>query len=132
MPPKDKKLPADQIQLLETWVKMGAPLPDQAPGTGRLADIAKARLRHWAFQPAKKSAPPKVKNTRWIKTPVDNFVLDNLEKQHLAPAPQADRRTLIRRVTYDLTGLPPSYDEVKAFLHDHRPDAYARLVDRLL
>jgi hypothetical protein len=132
MPPKDKKLAQNQIALLENWVKMGAPLPTSASGTGKVTDVAKARARHWAFQPVQKPAPPAVKHARWVQTPVDNFVLANLEKHDLKPAPAADRRTLIRRVTYDLIGLPPTYDEVETFTQDKRPDAYARLVDRLL
>ena len=95
-------------------------------------EIAKVRARHWAFQPVKKPALPAVKNSRWVQTPVDNFILATLEKRNLSPAPMADRRTLIRRVTYDLTGLPPTYEEVEAFICDQRPDPYARVVDRLL
>src|SRR6185503_11298930 len=75
---------------------------------------------------------PEVKKTRWVQTPVDNFVLARLEQKKLHPARPADRRTLIRRVTYDLLGLPPTPEEVESFVKDKRPDAYARLVDRLL
>ena len=133
MPPKDKKLPADQIASLEAWVKMGAPMPHStATGPRSLRDIAEARARHWAFQPVTRPPPPAVKRSRWVQTPIDNFVLAMLEKKHLKPSPAADRRTLIRRVTYDLIGLPPTYEEVEAFIHDKRPDAYARVVDRLL
>jgi len=132
MPPKNKKLSAEQIASLEAWVKMGAPLPRSTVASRPPDEIAKVRARHWAFQPVKKPAPPAVKNSRWLQTPVDNFVLAALEKRSLSPAPVADRRTLIRRVTYDLIGLPPTYKEVEAFICDQRPDAYARLVDRLL
>ncbi|NOS71006.1 MAG: DUF1549 domain-containing protein [Verrucomicrobia bacterium] len=132
MPPKDKKLPPEQIADLEAWVKMGAPDPRIPTGPKPLTDIAEARRRHWAFQPVTKPSSPAVKNAHWIKTPVDNFVLAKLEQKKLKPAPAADRRTLIRRVTYDLTGLPPTPDEVEAFTKDKKPDAYARLVDRLL
>ncbi len=133
MPPKDKKLPPEKIASLEAWVKMGAPLPASSTiGHRPLTDVTEARARHWAFQPVRKPAPPEVKLSRWVQTPVDRFVLASLEKKHLKPAPGRDRRTLIRRVTYDLTGLPPTYDEVEAFIHDKRPDAYARVVERLL
>ena len=132
MPPKDKKLPPEQIADLEAWVKMGAPDPRIPTGPKPLTDVAEARRRHWAFQPVTKPSPPSVINTRWIKTPVDNFVLAKLEQKKLKPAPAADRRTLIRRVTYDLTGLPPTPDEVEAFTKDKKPDAYTRLVNRLL
>src|ERR1051326_3334102 len=132
MPPKNKKLSPEQIASLEAWVKMGAPMPRLAGATAPADGIAKVRARHWAFQPVKKPAIPAVKNSRWVQTPVDNFVLVTLEKRNLNPAPMADRRTLIRRVAYDLTGLPPTYEEVEAFICDQRPDAYARLVDRLL
>jgi mono/diheme cytochrome c family protein len=132
MPPKNKKLSAEQIASLEAWVKMGAPLPRAAVAFHQLDQIAKVRAKHWAFQPVKKPAMPTVKNSRWIQTPVDNFILATLEKRNLSPAPMADRRTLIRRVTYDLIGLPPTYQEVEEFICDQRPDSYARLVDRML
>ncbi|MSU57464.1 MAG: DUF1553 domain-containing protein [Pedosphaera sp.] len=132
MPPKDKKLSAEQIAALEAWVKMGAPDPRVPTGPKPLTDVTEAKRRHWAFQPVTKPSPPAVRNPRWIKTSVDNFVLAKLEQKKLKPAPAADRRTLIRRVTYDLIGLPPTPDEVEAFVKDARPDAYARLVDRLL
>jgi mono/diheme cytochrome c family protein len=132
MPPKNKKLSAEQIASLEAWVKMGAPLPRSTAASHPPDEIAKVRARHWAFQPVKKPPVPAVKNSRWVQTPVDNFVLATLEKRNLNPAPMADRRTLIRRVSYDLTGLPPTYEEVEAFMCDQRPDSYARVVDRLL
>jgi len=131
MPPKNKKLADDQIATLEAWVKMGAPLP-QAGKPGGGADISEIRSRHWAFQPVKKPSPPEVKNKRWARNPVDNFVLSLLEAKKLKPAEPADRRTLIRRVTYDLTGLPPTPEEVEAFLKDKRADAYPLVVERLL
>jgi mono/diheme cytochrome c family protein len=133
MPPKNKKLSTEQIASLEAWVKMGAPMPltpTLSPSDGERGK--KARAKHWAFQPVKKPAVPAVKNSRWVQTPVDNFVLATLEKRNLSPAPSADQRTLIRRVTYDLTGLPPTYEEVEAFSCDQSPDSYARLVERLL
>src|SRR6185369_7354029 len=133
-PPKGggKKLADDQIAALEAWVKLGAPDPRVSGGPPPLTGIKEARARHWAFQPVKKPAPPEVKKDRWVQTSVDAFVLAKLEQKNLKPAPPADRRTLIRRVTYDLLGLPPTPDEVEAFVSEKRPDAYALLVDRLL
>ncbi len=132
MPPKDKKLSAEQIANLAAWVKMGAPDPRTGRGPRSLRDVAEARARHWAFQPVTKPAPPDVKKSRWVQTPVDAFVLAKLEQQKLKPAPPADRRTLMRRISYDLTGLPPTPEEVEAFVKDKRPEAYAQLVDHLL
>jgi hypothetical protein len=130
MPPKDKKLSAEQIAQLEAWVKMGAPMP--ASTTPSPPDFAAIRTKHWAFQPVKKPELPPVKNRRWIQTPVDHFVLAKLEQTRLQPARTADRRTLIRRLNFDLIGLPPAYEEVEAFVHDRNPQAYSQLVDRLL
>jgi hypothetical protein len=133
MPPKGKRLSAEKIANLEAWVKMGAPMPHISVSSHRpLTEVSEARARHWAFQPVKKPGIPAVKLSRWVQTPVDRFVLAKLEEQNLKPAPAADRRTLIRRVTYDLIGLPPTYDEVEGFVHDKRPDAYSHLVNRLL
>ena len=87
--------------------------------------------RYWAFQPRKDVAPPAISDP-WIKTPVDAFILAGLRKAGLKPAPEADRATLIRRVTYDLTGLPPTPEEIDAFVADKSPDAWEKLVDRLL
>src|SRR5436190_4793011 len=132
MPPK-KKLSAEQIALLEAWVKMGAPMPQTSrSGPRPLTEVAEARARHWAFQPLQKPVVPEVKLKRWVQTPVDNFVLAKMESKQLRPAFAADRRTLIRRVTYDLIGLPPTDEEVEAFVKDEKTDAYSRLVDRLL
>jgi len=103
--------------------KVGAVRPDDA----KVADT-----RPWAFRPPVRVTPPKVKHTAWVKNPIDAFVLSRLEAKGLQPAPSADKITLIRRVTFDLTGLPPTPQEVDAFLADKSPDAYARVVDRLL
>src|SRR6185436_14109078 len=93
---------------------------------------ADAGRDHWAFQPVRKPALPSVSQSNWIVTPVDAFILASLEKNGMKPSPPADKRTLIRRATFDLTGLPPTPDEVKAFLDDSSPDAFAKVVDRLL
>jgi cytochrome c553 len=129
MPPKGK-LKDEQIVALERWVKMGAPWP---AGHGLSSmERTEAQRKHWAFQPIGKPAPPAVQNIDWCRTPIDRFVLARLEAEHLAPSPRADRRTLIRRVSYDLTGLPPSPAEVEEFVRDPDPHAYTKLVDRLL
>jgi hypothetical protein len=94
-------------------------------------DWAKAR-QHWAFVPPKAQALPKVKDTAWLRGRVDHFILASLEAKALTPSREADARTLIRRLTFDLTGLPPTPEEVRAFVNDTRPDAYARLVDDLM
>src|SRR6516162_2317832 len=94
--------------------------------------VAVARASHWSFRPVMKPSVPGVKDRAWVRAPIDAFVLARLEVQGLAPAPEADRRTLIRRLSFDLTGLPPAPEEVEAFVNDGSPDAYERLVDRSL
>jgi hypothetical protein len=135
MPPKSK-LSERQIADLTTWVRQGAPWPRQL---GLAAKTAKAqafdlqeRRKHWAWQPPKAYIPPAVARTSWPQSPIDCFILAKLEANGLAPAEPADRRTLIRRVTYDLIGLPPTAAEIDAFLADPAPDAFAKVVDRLL
>lgn len=125
--PVGKKLDAPQIADLEAWVRMGAPWPDSTTKPTRPQD---APL--WSLQPVKRPKPPKVKNAGWVRNPIDNFILARLEADGQKPAPPADRRTLIRRVTYDLIGLPPSPAEVAAFVADKSPNAYDKIVDRLL
>jgi hypothetical protein len=130
MPPR-KKLPDPAIDALTAWVKLGAPWPD-ATGAKGTSSVAEARAKHWAFRPVRKPAPPAVKRRDWAKTPLDNFILAKLEEQGLEPAPLADRRTLLRRASIDLTGLPPRPEEVEAFVNDGSPDAWERVIDRLL
>lgn len=140
MPPKGK-LPPEQISILTQWVLHGAawtPGLDLAPGV--VAEPTRtgppppdeARQTFWAFQPVKGSAVPQVKNRQWVRNPVDAFVLSKLEEKGLSPAPPATKLSLIRRATYDLTGLPPTPAEVDVFLADNSADAYEKLVDRLL
>ncbi|HEV3237202.1 MAG TPA: DUF1549 domain-containing protein, partial [Gemmataceae bacterium] len=134
MPPKNK-LPAEAVATLTTWVKMGLPYPDSAGNKPVKADakaIAEVRKSHWSFQPVKKPEVPKVKNAGWVQSPVDAFILARLEGKGLTPAKATDRRTLLRRVTFDLIGLPPTPEEVAAFEADTTPDAFAKVVDRLL
>jgi hypothetical protein len=133
MPPK-KKLAERQIADFVTWVNLGAPDPRNG---ATQADPLKAGTpadakTHWAFQPPSDQPLPQVKTAGWAKTPVDAFLLAKLESKNLVPSPEADQRTLIRRATYDLTGLPPTPQEVDAFLADTSSDAYNKLIDRLL
>ncbi len=136
MPPK-KQLPDAQVKVLEQWVAMGAPHPDAlagitvVPAPRPTMDIAKGR-EFWSFQPPTKQDPPAVKNAAWSRSAVDQFLLAGMEAKGLTPAPDADKRTLARRVTFDLTGLPPTPEEITAFEKDRSPDAYENLVDRLL
>ena len=134
MPPKGK-LTDQEITDLTEWVKAGAPVPAAAPlpaGPPRVeADLTEAR-KAWQYQPPKDQAPPAVKNTAWVTSPVDQYLLARLEAKGLAPAAPADKRTLIRRATVDLTGLPPTPEEVEAFVADESPDAFSRVIDRLL
>jgi len=133
MPPKGKRLASTQIQDLEAWVRMGAPDPRTNTNQTTKAEVIAARARsHWAFQPIKEPPIPPVQNHRWIRTPVDAFLLAKLESQDLTPSPQADKRTLIRRATFDLIGLPPRPEEVAAFIADKSSAAFARVIDRLL
>jgi hypothetical protein len=133
MPPKGKKLGAEQIADLETWIKSGAPDPRTATGSLDDANTIRAKAKnHWAFQSVHQPAAPAVKNRLWVKTPVDAFILARLEAKGLKPSPPCDKRTLIRRATFDLTGLPPAPEDVAAFLKDKSSDAFAKVVDRLL
>ena len=129
MPPKpDEPLAADELATLRRWIDQGAPgLPsaEEVEGTSPGAD-------HWAFARLESPEPPRPRDASTARNPVDAFLIDVLETQGLAPSPEADRRTLIRRVTFDLIGLPPTIEEVDAFTADDRPDAYERVVDRLL
>jgi mono/diheme cytochrome c family protein len=129
MPPK-KQLTPREIEALVRWVELGAPWPDSAALSP--ADPAERARTHWAFQPVREPAVPEVRNADWVQTPIDAFILQRLEQAELTPAPEADRRTLIRRVSYGLTGLPPTPEEVTEFVQDPDPEAYAKLVDRLL
>jgi hypothetical protein len=117
MPPDDsnRRLSPDQVNLLKRWIELGAPWQG-----------------HWSLVPPKRPDVPPVKENGWPHSPVDAFVLDRLSREGLSHSPQADKTTLLRRITLDLTGLPPAPDEVDAFLADESPDAYERVVDRLL
>jgi hypothetical protein len=135
MPPKSR-LPAGEVASLTKWVEMGAPWPSGAGGaTPPAAPSAfdlKARAKHWSFQPLRAEMPPEVHDRAWPFSPIDAFLLARLEANGLRPAPDAPRATWLRRVTFDLTGLPPSPEEIDAFLSDASPQAHEGVVDRLL
>jgi hypothetical protein len=129
MPPKEReRLPARAIAVLKAWIDQGA----KAPADEAVADAGAQKSKHWSFQPVVRPTLPQVRNEAWIRNPIDRFILARLEKEGIAPSPEADRVTLIRRLSLDLRGLPPSIEEVEAFVADSRPHAYERLVDRLL
>ncbi len=127
MPPKGDPLTAVEVGILRAWIDGGAPWPE-----GNAGDVASAARDHWAFRAPTRPEPPQVADAAWVRNPIDRFVLARLEKEGLPPSPEADKVTLIRRLSLDLIGLPPTPEEVDAFLADQAPDAYERLVDRLL
>ena len=124
MPYKKPSLTTTQVALLKRWIDQGAKAPrDEVPGVAT----------HWAFVKPERPALPKVQTSKFkIQNPIDAFILSRLEKEKIAPAPEADRVTLIRRLSFDLLGLPPSPADVDAFVNDKSPDAYEKLVERLL
>lgn len=133
MPPKGERLTANEIQRIRDWIDQGAKWP--AEDGENASEAGASRLPgsdHWAFQPIQAPAPPAVNDPGWLRNPLDAFVLAHLDRENVRPAPEADRFTLIRRLSLDLRGLPPTLAEVDAFVQDARPDAYERLVDRLL
>lgn len=131
MPPEGERLSRKQVGLLRAWIDQGASWPETGVASGSSARQP-VRSNHWAFRPVRRPIAPQVRNSSWVRNPIDRFVLQRLEKEHVTPSPEADRATLIRRVSLDLTGLPPTPQEVSAFLADRTPQAYERAVDRLL
>lgn len=129
MPPEGKPLSAEQIGILRKWIDDGADWPAAVAG-----DDVLARREWWSLRPLTGSPVPQIdaKDRAWVKTPIDQFIIARLRLAGLSPSPEADRRTLIRRLTFDLHGLPPTPDEVQRFLADESADAYERLVERLL
>ncbi|HEV7225767.1 MAG TPA: DUF1549 and DUF1553 domain-containing protein, partial [Pirellulales bacterium] len=134
MPPNGK-LAAEEIAALKQWLALGAPWPVEPTGGGTIRTdgaITDADRQFWSFQTIRDPAPPVVRRGDWPRKPLDAFVLARLEEEGLQPADEADRRTFLRRAAFDLIGLPPTAEEVEAFVADERPDAYERLIDRLL
>ena len=135
MPP-DGKLTENEIETLTEWVKRGAPWPDsdKAPMPAKKAgrEITDEDRNYWAYRPLATPAAPPVANAAWVRNDIDRFLLSRLEKEKIAPAPEATPTVLVRRLYQDLTGLPPTLAQVDAFLSDSSPEAYERLVDTLL
>ncbi len=137
MPPK-KKLSQIEIDALSAWIKMGAPWPAAVQGRIGPAKVAsQARWdeharNHWAFQPRRHVLPPAVAGSQWPLSPIDRFIWAKLDEKRLSPSEPASKRARLRRATFDLTGLPPSAEEIEAFLADSSPLAFERVVDRLL
>jgi hypothetical protein len=131
MPPKNK-LPQPSIDILTEWVKQGAVWPASPEAKTNAPGGADAWKSHWSFQPIRQSPPPQVSNPDWVKNDIDRFVLAKLEANKLTPSPAADRRTFLRRASFDVLGLPPTYEEVLAFEQDSSPNAVELVVDRLL
>lgn len=125
MPPTGR-LKDEQIAALRQWIEQKAVWPEEAAAQKRRG------WDHWAFQPPKRAALPTVKESGWVRNPIDNFILARLESENIKPSPEADRNTLLRRLSLDLTGLPPAPNEIQDFLADRSPDAYEKVVDRLL
>jgi mono/diheme cytochrome c family protein len=130
MPLGGDALKQEQIELLKRWIDQGAGWPDA--GQSQISNLKSQTPKHWAFVKPARPAIPQVKNQKWIRNPVDAFVLARLEKEGLTPAPEADRVTLLRRLSLDLIGLPPAIEEVDVFLADKSPNAYEKQVERLL
>jgi hypothetical protein len=133
MPLDADPLPADVIDRLRAWIDQGARMPD--PGSIRAGAVPSAPDKveeHWAYVKPSRPPAPAVKSPAWIRNPIDQFILARLDKEALTPAAEAPRATLLRRVTLDLTGLPPTVEELDAFLADATPGAYERVVDRML
>ena len=136
MPPKARLTDA-QIGVLTDWVKRGAPWPASkapaaVPGAKAAFNLEARKRAHWAWQPVVRPAVPTPTAKTWVRTPIDSFILSALESKKITPALSADRRTLIRRATFDLTGLPPTRQEISDFLSDKAPNAYEKVIDRLL
>ncbi|MEC9009690.1 MAG: PSD1 and planctomycete cytochrome C domain-containing protein [Planctomycetota bacterium] len=127
MPFDKPPLKTAEIELIKKWILQGARFPSDEKVTAR-----RRQSDHWAFQPIVRAKLPAVSNPAWVRNAIDTFVLARLDKERLRPAPEADRVTLVRRLSLDLLGLPPSPEQVDAFRDDTRPGAYNRLVDRLL
>ena len=137
MPP-EKKLPKEVVEDFEKWIAMGAPDPRDAPmeavteSSGPKAKSLEEGRKFWVFHPLDSPQSPDVIDEKWVKDELDRFVLATLEENDLKPAPPADKATLLRRLYFDLTGLPPAVGQIEAFQADDSPDAYAKVVDELL
>jgi hypothetical protein len=135
MPAQAPKLAAAQIDLIAAWIDLGAPYDGSLTGkavANKAMTVTDEDRQFWSFVPLQKVQPPAVTNPRWAHSPVDAFILAKLEAKGIKPNPPADRRTLIRRASFNVTGLPPTPEEVEAFVNDTSCDAYEKVIDRLL
>ncbi len=133
--PEDRKLPQKEIDVLTKWVRLGVPhtgATDLAKKEPKGRKITPEDRAYWAYRPLKRPVSPKVKNAAWVRNPIDAFILAKLEEKGLTPAEPADRVALARRVYYDLTGLPPTPEQIDAFVNDKDSAAYEKLLDALL
>ncbi len=128
MPP-DGKLDDSILQVFYEWIKLGLPFPSQRIEN---QSIIHSTNNYWAYKPLERPKIPKVKNNDWVKNPIDAFILSRLESHGFSPAPPTNKHSLIRRIYYDLTGLPPSPDAIAAFVNNNEPDSYVKLIDKLL
>ena len=126
MPPAGERLKPSEVSLLRAWIDQGADWPDPAGATA--SEAPEPKTDHWAFRPVRKPALPAIERDSWARNEIDRFVLARLEREGIEPAREASPETLARRVSLDLTGLPPSLEQVAAFLTDPEPDAYESLV----
>src|SRR5260370_23160199 len=126
MPP-GRKLKPNEIATLRHWIELGVAWP-----TDEVTASRPKGSDWWAFQPVRRVNPPSIEDAAWMRNPIDQFILSRLEKEHLRPSSEASKETLLRRVSLDLTGIVPSPREIRDFLADTSPDAYERVVDRLL
>jgi len=131
MPPAGK-LPPGMLADLRRWVNLGGPIPEQKTAATPAQVFSEAKRNHWSFQPVRQYDPPVVTRTSWVMSPIDRFILAKLEERGIQPPKPAGKLELLRRAKYDLHGLPPSPEEVREFLADESPGAFAKLVDRLL
>ena len=135
MPLKTEPLSREQIKVLRAWIEQGANWPETAttPAAGRREMVVTEEdRRHWSYRPLQRVSPPAIKDAAWCRTPIDRFIVAALEARGIHPNAPADRRSLIRRLYFDLLGLPPAPEEVERFIADARPTAYEELVERLL
>ncbi len=130
MPPADPRLTREEVGLLRAWIDQGAHWPEDAEAGAALSAVPSSE--HWSFQPITSPEPPEVGRDEWVRNPIDRFVLAKLESEGAEPSPEADRLTLLRRLSLDLIGLPPTWEQAQAFLADASPEAYDRVVDELL
>ena len=129
MPPAGPRLSEAEVALLRSWINEGAAWPERAPAK-QLTQEQKSR--HWSFQPIQRPTPPKVQASDWARNPIDLFVLAKLEAEGVKPSPEADKITLLRRISFDLVGLPPTPEQTARFLADQSANAYEKVVDELL